>query len=251
MSAPRYARGELAALSNAIEKMREELEGKAHVEKFAQLLTHELKSPLSAIRGAAELLDEHMPAAERGQFIANIRAEGERMQAVVERILQLAVLEHRQKLQDVQPVHLRMLVDELVQARAGELQRMGVSVDNGIEPAALVRAERFLLQQALANLLDNAIAFSARGGRVAVTHQASGSEHCIRVRDTGAGLPEYARARLFERFFSLPRPDSGAKSTGLGLTLVKEIAELHRGSIAVDNHPDGGVEAVLRLPDAP
>ncbi len=248
VGAPRYRRGELATLSAALERMRDELEGKAHVEAFAQQLTHELKSPLSAIRGAAELLNEEMPAAERARFIGNIRAEGERMQAIVERILNLAVIEHRQALQDVQAVALRDLVEELLRARQTVLSAKRIVANNQIGAHVTVRGERFLLQQALANLLDNAVAFSPPGTQVSVSHSQAGGEHHIRVRDQGPGLPEFARARLFERFFSLPRPDTGAKSTGLGLTMVREIAQLHQGSISVDNYAGGGVEALLRLP---
>lgn len=248
VAAPRYRRGELATLSRALEQMREELAGKAHVEKFAQLLTHELKSPLSAIRGAAELLDEDMPAADRARFVGNIRTEGERMQAIVERILNLAVIEHRQSLQEVAPIALSALVEELLSARAAELQRKKLTPENLIDSRVRVSGERFLLQQALANLLDNAIAFSPVGGRLRVAHEQVDHEHRIRVRDAGPGLPEFARARLFERFFSLPRPDTGQKSTGLGLALVREIAQLHRGRISVANHAEGGVEAVLTLP---
>lgn len=248
VSVPRYRRGELATLSGALEKMREELEGRAHVEKFAQLLTHELKSPLSAIRGAAELLNEDMPVSDRARFVGNIRNESERMQSIVERILNLAVIEHRQSLQDVTSIDLHELVAELIAARGAELQRKGLVVENCVAAAVRVRGERFLLRQAMANLLDNAIAFSPSAGHITIAHQLSENQHYLRVRDQGAGVPEFAQARLFERFFSLPRPDTGQKSSGLGLALVNEIAQLHRGSISVTNHRDGGVEAVLILP---
>jgi two-component system, OmpR family, sensor histidine kinase CreC len=211
-------------------------------------MAHELKSPLSALRGAAELLDEHMPVTDRARFIGNIRSEAERMQAIVERILNLAVIEHRQALQQVEPIPLRALVDQLAQARSAEMQRKGVKLENQIDASVRVRGERFLLQQALSNLIDNAVAFAHDHTRVTVSHDASASEHRIRVRDEGPGLPEFARARLFERFFSLPRPDTGLKGTGLGLLMVKEIAALHQGDIRVDNHAGGGVEALLTLP---
>ena len=70
----------------------------------------------------------------------------------------------------------------------------------------------------------------------------------VGIRDHGPGLPDYALDRVFEKFYSLRRPDSGKKGTGLGLSFVKEIAELHRGSVGLRNHPDGGAVATLTLP---
>ena len=68
------------------------------------------------------------------------------------------------------------------------------------------------------------------------------------MRDHGPGFPDYAARRLFERFYSLPRPDGGPKSTGLGLTAVREVAQLHHGSVRLENHPDGGALATLEIP---
>jgi len=78
--------------------------------------------------------------------------------------------------------------------------------------------------------------------------RATGRQVELAVRDRGPGLPEYARDRVFEKFFSLARPDTGKKSTGLGLALVKEVAALHGGSAKLANHPDGGAVATLTLP---
>ncbi len=257
--APRFRGGELATLSTALSGMREELEGKAHVERLAQLLTHELKSPLAAIAGAAELLDEDMAPDDRRRFVGNIRAQTAHMQALVERLAQLTVLENRRTLTEPGPVPVRTLVDATVASRADALQARGLHVSLSIAADATLTGERVLLQLALANLLDNAIAFSPAGGTITVTHThtrvaggsagsgTSGATDELRVRDQGSGIPDYAQSRLFERFYSLPRPDTGVKSTGLGLLLVREVAALHGGSIDVASHRDGGTEARLRV----
>ncbi len=106
-----------------------------------------------------------------------------------------------------------------------------------------------MLRQAASNLLDNAIAFAATAGVVRVATRREGNRVELRIHNTGDGIPAFARERLFERFYSLPRPDTGQKSTGLGLPFVREVAALHHGEIRVDNAAEGGVEAVLVLPE--
>ena len=111
--------------------------------------------------------------------------------------------------------------------------------------------ESFLLESALHNLLQNAIDFSPAGGaiRIRVAPDAAAQTAAITVEDDGPGIPDYALPRLFERFYSLARPGSGRKSSGLGLCFVREAAALHRGSIHVKNRTDiPGTRAVLRLP---
>jgi two-component system sensor histidine kinase CreC len=116
------------------------------------------------------------------------------------------------------------------------------------DPALQIEGDRFLLQRAVANLLQNAVDFSEPGGEVTIGAAVQASECHIAVRDCGAGVPPYALERVFEKFYSLRRPDSGRKGTGLGLSFVKEIAALHRGRTQLRNHPDGGAEAVLVVP---
>lgn len=246
---PRYWRGgELAALSAALEKMRAALEGKAHVEKFAQLLTHELKSPLAAIRGAAELLEEEVPAQDRERFVQNIKAESARMGQIVERILNLAVIEHRRELQDVTSVSLLGLVEQACRAQQTRIDAKQLKVTVRVASDAAVEGERFLLEQAVANLVDNAVAFTPGGGQIEIDCTSDEHAQRLRIRDSGAGIPGFAQERLFERFFSMPRPDGGGKSTGLGLALVREVAELHGGAVSLHNHAGGGASAELVLP---
>src|SRR5690606_34105283 len=117
-------------------------------------------------------------------------------------------------------------------------------------PAAPVHVagDPFLLQQAVSNLLDNAIDFSPEAGEIEVSIAVEGEQARARIINEGDGIPEYARERIFQRFYSLPRPQGGRKSTGLGLSFVKEVAELHGGTISIDNVGPCRVQATLSLP---
>jgi len=245
---PRLGSPEVHALGTALEEMRDALEGKNYVENYVQALAHQLKAPLSGVRGAAELLQEDMPAADRAKFLANIRAEAGRIQRIVDRMLQLAALEKRKGLEDVERVDLAALVPATVDELRPLLEQRGLTVNVATAPAA-VEGEKFLLAQALVNLLHNAAEFSPAGATIDVALTTGADRARIEILDRGPGVPDYALPRVFERFYSLPRPDTGAKGTGLGLSLVREIAQLHGGAVALDNRPDApGARAVLELP---
>ena len=244
---PELRGGELKQLAAAVQKMRTELEGKAYVEQYVHTLTHELKSPLAAIRGAAELLESEMPAEQRQRFVANIASEGARLQQLIERLLNLALVEQRQGLEERVAVDLHGLAEELLQAQAARIQAAGLRIENTIPPGLLVQGERFLLRQALANLLDNALDFTPAGGLLRFSAETRGGRVELALYNQGAAIPDYALPRLTERFYSLPRPASGRKSTGLGLNFVQEVALLHGGELALRN-VEGGVRASLHLP---
>jgi len=229
--------------------MRDALAGRNYVADYVQTLTHELKSPLSAIRGAAELLqDAAMPAAQQRRFLDNITRETLRIQEVVDRMLELTALEARRSLHHVEPVPLGpLLADVAAVAREAALPR---AVEVILEPGddAVVEGDPFLLRRALGNLLENAIDFSAAGGKVTLRVQASGRQALVTVRDEGQGIPDYALHKVFEKFYSLPRPHSGKKGTGLGLSFVQQVAALHHGRMALENGAGGGAVATLALP---
>ena len=108
--------------------------------------------------------------------------------------------------------------------------------------------DAFLLRRAVSNLIDNALDFSPDGGTVSLGLAASRRSADITVRDQGPGLPAYADDKVFEKFFSLARPHSQRRSTGLGLAFVQEIAKLHGGRVSLRNAPGGGALATLVLP---
>ncbi len=247
---PQLPGSELTQLAEALDTMRTRLEGKNYVERYVQTLTHELKSPLAAIQGAAELLRRDMSASQRERFLYNIETETARLQSLSERLLRLAQVEQRRGLEERSRINLRGLVDELLAECAPRLQLAGLVVANEVPPAVEVEGERFLLRQAVLNLLGNAIEFTPQGGRIRVgagSQPESPAKTILWVHNQGEGIPDYALPRVTERFYSLARPGSGRKSTGLGLNLVQEVAQLHGGGFRIFN-ADDGVRAELVLP---
>lgn len=244
---PIEGRSELRRLAQALEHLRAELDGKAHVEKVSQLLAHELKSPIAAIHGAIELLPDERDPQRRARLENNIAAETARLQRIVEGVLNLARAENRGRLDEREDIALDDLIRDVIATRAGRLDGKALHVESVLPPAK-VSGSRFLLRQAVANLLDNAADFSPRGGVLEIHLETKDGHVRLRIRDHGSGIPDYAQPRLFERFYSVPRPDSGERSSGLGLNFVQEVARLHGGSIELHNHPQGGAEACLSLP---
>lgn len=244
---PHYRGGEFEQLAGAVEHMRTQLEGKAYVERYVHTLTHELKSPLAAIRGAAELLQSDMPTAQRQRFVSNIDNESVRMQQLIERLLNLAQVEQRQGLEEEVAVPLAALMDELLEARSGWIESRQLRIERHIAVDLTLTGEPFLLRQALGNLLENALDFTPVNGLLRMSAERVGNRVEIRLFNQAEPIPAYALPRLSERFYSLPRPDSGRKSTGLGLNFVEEVVQLHAGEFSIGN-VEGGVEVVLRLP---
>lgn len=247
-SLPKLGRGLVGAVAAAYQEMRDALAGRQYVTEYVQTLTHEIKSPLSAIRGAAELLQEPMPEEERRRFVGNIRRETQRLQELVERLLELAALERQRGLERVRQVPLREIADAAIAATAPRAQGRNVGVTLIARSDITLRGDPLLLESAVTNLLDNAIDFSPEGGHVEVSLEAQGDEALVQVRDHGSGIPRYARGRVFDRFYSLARPHNGKKGTGLGLAFVRQVAELHQGSVTLEDALDGGAIAALRLP---
>ena len=227
------------------------LAGRNDVADYVQTLTHKLKSPLSAIRGAAELLHEPGTAdADRQRFLSDIQRETLRIQELVDRMMELAALESRRQLERTEVVALRPMLEELAASAssAGAARQIEVVLEPGADLS--VEGDPLLLRHAVGNLLDNAIDFSPTGGRVTIELRANGPRTAeMSVRDQGPGIPDYADEKVFERFYSLARPHSQKKSTGLGLAFVKEIAALHGGRVGLRNVT--GAIATLSLPRLP
>jgi two-component system sensor histidine kinase CreC len=231
--------GELGELAQAMGEMRERVEGRAEVERSVRALTHELKSPLTAIRGAGELLGGELAPAERTRFSRQIDEQAERLQTLVERLLELSKLEGRSE-----PVARTqvMLAEALAAAFAAEaplLDARGLRVQWRQRDAVTVQADAEALALALANLVVNAAHHAPAGSTLEAAVQRDGAQAVLTLRDHGPGVPAYALPQLGNKFFSLPRPSDGRKGSGLGLAIVRQVIALHGGSISFEPQQPG------------
>lgn len=245
---PSTSRDEIGELSRALALMREELDGRAYVERYVQHLTHEMKSPLAAIRGAAEVLAEPLPEADRQRFAASIATQAGRLHRMADQQLRLAQIEQQRSLDAPVAVNLKSLCESVSAELSALAARRRVKLDVIIDDSLAIHGDTFLLQLALANLIQNAIDFSPPQSTVICRAEADQMNISTVIDDNGPGIPDFALPRVFERFFSLPRPDGTPKSTGLGLALAREIALLHGGHLDLANGPGGGARATLTLP---
>ena len=242
---PNVGNNEVGDVGKALESMREKLDGKHYIEEYVQSLTHELKAPIAGIRGAAELLDEPMPESARKKFTSNIVGQSERMQDLVERLLELAELENATALTQIEQVDLEEITDRVCDALSDQAKHRGVSIVRHLS-SECVTGDTFLIQQTITNVLKNAIEHAKQDTQVTVSIVPQPETTILEVANTGEHIPDYAAERIFERFYSLTAP-SGLKSTGIGLSFVREIMTLHHGSVSVVNATNG-VLAVLQFP---
>jgi two-component system sensor histidine kinase CreC len=136
----------------------------------------------------------------------------------------------------------------VIESKQPMLSKKHLSLVDQVPENIMVRGDQFLLHQALSNLIQNAIDFSPADSQIKLIGQVEGKTLKFIVEDHGTGIPEFASAKVFDKFFSLQRPDSGKKSTGLRLNFVKEVAVLHKGDVKLENRADKGVQATLILP---
>lgn len=254
---PKLGSPELRSLGNAIENMRLKLEGKDYIEKYVHTLAHELKSPLSSMRAATEILQDstnNMPLTSpelrklqntHKRFLENIDQQTERMLALIDRMLQLVRLESRASV-NLRTIYMQDLIREVVNNKLADAQLHGINLKIAKNEDIKLKGDRFLIIQALSNLLSNALDFTSSGGEIVINGFVKDNNYLITVTDTGTGIPEFALKRIYERFYSLPRPNKG-KSSGLGLPFVKEVALLHHGNIELANRTDNVKGSIATL----
>ncbi|MEK6793827.1 MAG: two-component system sensor histidine kinase CreC [Spirochaetota bacterium] len=245
---PRLGTDEIGTLGRTLGDMRDALEGRHYVEQFVERFTHEIQSPITAISGAAELLAAGTPPAETKRFLENIRHESQRIRAITDRLLTLASLENRRSLDAVKPVDLSSMLHEIAKSHEPTAIVRGITIDTHVPSMLAVDGDEFLLRQAVANIVQNALDFTPSGGRIVIEAAGVSRDISIVISDTGTGIPSYAVEKIFDKFYSLPRPGTGRKSTGLGLPFVREVAQLHGGRVTAANRASGGTVVTFTLP---
>jgi len=226
----RLAPVEFHRLGDALGQMTRQLSERAdYIAGFTANVSHELKTPIASIRGAAELLQDEpdMPPAQRARFAGNVLAAAQRMERLVARLLELARIQSAPEA--AQDIALGPFLARLVAGYEGR-----VTLSPG-DPPGRLRMNPDHLESALRNLLDNAVRHGA-GQAVELRVEPRGPRLAFAVRDRGPGISEANRRRLFERFFTTERDRGG---TGLGLSIVRAVAETRGGEVAVETGPGG------------
>ncbi|KZN28608.1 hypothetical protein N480_10985 [Pseudoalteromonas luteoviolacea S2607] len=236
---------EYGQLSDALANMRSQLDGKQYVESYVETLTHELKSPLSGIKGASELLQLPLDDQKREKFACNIERESQRMQLLIEKLLELTRLEKLPELEKPKSMQSRELVDYVATAMSVKIEHKSIDYVLLSESNPIIKGDEFLLRQALLNVFENALDFVFEKGKIQVSVEQLKTHVCFKIYNDGPLIPDYALPRLTERFYSLPRA-AGNKSTGLGLNFVEQVAKLHFGYLKVKNCQQG-VEVSLAI----
>jgi signal transduction histidine kinase len=217
---------------------------------FVSLVSHELRSPMAAVIGAARTLQDRwrmLSADQRESFLALIGDETSRLAELVGDVLDTSRIEAGTFSYRFEEVDLANLVDEAVEAAELAQQEVAVvaSVRGGL-PA--IRGDRARLRQVLGNLIENAVKYSPEGGEVRVSAAAGNGAVQIDVRDSGPGIPRDQQARIFEKFGRVDVPGASKPGTGLGLFIARSIAEAHGGSLDVTSGLEPGATFRLTLP---
>ncbi|MFN3302638.1 MAG: two-component system sensor histidine kinase CreC [Roseateles sp.] len=245
--APPDVPGELGELAHAMDDMRRRLEGREQLEHDVRALTHELKSPLAALRASGELLQDALPEADRQRFAAQVLDQTARLQTLVERVLALSQLEAQVGLGERQRLPLADWVEQQLARQAPRLSRKGLQVRWVEREDVAVQADAALLELALGNVLVNAIEFAPAGSTLELGVGTTPGSARITLRDLGPGVPASAFPQLGRRFFSTARPGSLVKGSGLGLAIARRVMELHGGRLAFEA-AEPGLRVTLTLP---
>jgi len=219
---------------------------------FVANVSHDLKTPLSLIRMFAETLElgRVTDEAARREYYGVITRESERLTRLIDNVLDFSRIEGGRQRYDIFPSAVEPLIQEVLEAFRYPLVQQGFKVDVVIEPdLPEVPLDPAAIRQALANLVDNAIKYSGARRRLTVSARRAGAEVRIEVADEGIGIPPAEVQRIFEKFYRVGRSETqGRRGSGVGLALVKHIAEAHGGRVSVSSRHDSGSRFTLHLP---
>ena len=244
---PRRA-GPLAAAYEDFNKMAEELQGVQTLrEDFINSFSHEFKTPITAVSGFAELLQEPgLTEEERSQYLQIIAEEAHRLANLANSTLLMSRLESHHSIPEKEPFSLDEQIKRctILLSSAWEKKRIAFSAD--LEPVSYVGNEE-LMRHVWINLLNNAIKFTPEGGEVSITLQCSPEQIQVQISDTGIGMSPEMISHIFDQYYQ-GEPNHTEKGLGLGLSIVHRIVELCGGQIQVDSIPDQGSVFTVLLP---
>lgn len=239
-----YLGRELNELMSSIHTMKDTIENKAYVSEYVHTLTHELKSPLTAIRASSEILTDELSLAEREQFTGIILSQTDKLTALVDKLLTLAKIEQPTFKLTMSDVDLDALIQTCLNQQSATLKQLGKTVQF-TKSSIHIRADEFWLTQAVQNVIDNAIYYGKSA--IAIYISQTETDTFIHIKNDSDTLEDFIIKQAFERYFSMGNSHR-QKSTGLGLTLVKQVIELHGGAVSFGQDKDNCVIMVMSVP---
>jgi signal transduction histidine kinase len=218
--------------------------------QFISSVSHELRTPLSAIRMYAESLRMGRPAdpKAREEYLDTIMNETERLSRLLDNVLEFSKIERGERHYTLEPSDLAMVVRSASRALDYPLQQRGFSLELDVEPdLPLVKADADAIEQAVLNLMTNAMKYSGESRRIEISLQPSNGHAVIRVRDHGIGIDPAEQQRIFAKYYRAPNAMQ-TTGAGLGLSIVAHIAKAHGGQVTVESEPGAGSTFSLALP---
>ena len=223
--------------------------------EFVANASHELKTPITAIRGLVETLidDKDLDLSKRDSFLNRIKDQSMRLSSVVSDLLNLSRLESESNELEDHHLDLRRVIVDSVKTFAAIGEERGITLETQVPQSPVkIKGDEEAISQVLSNLLDNALKYTSRGGQIWARLEVQGDDAVISVQDTGIGIEPRDQDRIFERFYRVDKARSRELGgTGLGLSIVKHIAITHNGRVTVDSIPGTGSTFRVFLPLAP
>ncbi len=230
----------------------ESMENEQIRREFSANVSHELKTPLTTIKGFGEMLKDGMLTAPEDleKYGGTIFRESDRMLTLINDIIRLTEIEEN-KSAEKSEVHLLAVANETAESLTRKAKEHGVTLTVSGEDVQIQGLASYV-SEILFNLADNAVKYNNPGGSVEITITDGGENGVISVKDTGIGIPKEAQNRIFERFYRVDKSRSRKTAgTGLGLSIVKHAVAFHGGTIALESEPGRGTEIVITLPKEP
>ena len=246
---------EIGKLTKSIDEMTKELQKRANrAETFSSDLAHEIRNPLASLKGASELLDKSNQLSDRGKLLKIIDHDVERIERLITDYSQMLKDEASLSREKMSKIDLSKIINSVVEDFRQDLENTGKKIDikinlknkNG-KGCYLIGIEN-RIEQVIANLLDNAISFSSENQIINIDLSETTNSFVLTIKDQGPGFLETSTSKIFKRFYS-NRPKNFGEHSGLGLNIVKNIVELHKGKVAASNRIDSnGAQIEILLP---
>ena len=249
--APVRGSGELRELAENYNAMAAQLE---HLDQtrnqFVSNASHELKTPLATMKIMLETMiyQPEMPAELRQEFMDDMNHEIDRLTGIITDLLTLTRLDSGGELRR-EPVDMSELTNQTIRSLETQAKQKNQTIESAIQPGLMMNGDRSKLNQVIYNLIDNAMKYTPEGGAISVTLEEDGNDLLWQVTDNGIGIPKEDQEHIFERFYRVDKARSrNTGGTGLGLSIVKQMVQIHGGSIRVESEVGKGSTFLVTLP---